>query len=1065
MPRAWTTYFTGDRLDTYMMIKDLFRRGSQDYKDAVKELERRQKMSDSAKKREEKKREEREKAKEIEKAKKKAEQEMKKLKTKITKQIKTKFNKAIQKGKTFSYKLEDIDKSMTIKEFIRFITSIDKKLVIRINQTHYVISDFTRERILKIIMEEITDETVEIESDQEVKYAFQDLNQDIHIEEFVPTNKYKMAEGAFFKYFHTTLFDFTRYGIFRKDEPQNHEDTCLIVALRNGGLDENSIEKIKLTIRNRIIPMTKLKDICEIAGIHIRLKTLTANSDDNKREWGKNYDKKFVIGLIDNHYFIVEPVKLTSYCLSNYETVKDMKDFNQIYKYDGKYYKRSTDRFIDSFDVVKLLMKHKDTLLQPMTLDDRMMASTQFYDSISTEIKSLEYDISKNVFPVEYKEEKNDDDYVNVAFDFETYVEGGVHIPYLVRTYSNTRNQVFYGEDCGLQMLRSLRHNTRLIAHNANYDYRFLIQYLYQIEELARGSHLISLNAKFGSAERHIKIQIKDSYHLITMPLRSFPKAFGLDCVKEVMPYSLYTRETIHQRWMNIEYVSTHFISEKDRPQFLENIKRWNLQKDDCYDIVEYSSRYCEMDCIILWKGYNIFRGWLIDCVGIDINNILTIASLAHRFFIKEGCYEGVNQLSGIPQLFIQGCVVGGRTMTARNEKISVEAKINDFDAVSLYPSAMSRMDGFLKGVPKIITNTSYDDLKTKDGYFVDIVVKSVGVERAFPLMSMKNENGIRIFSNDMVGKTLRVDKYTLEDLIQFQGITFDVVRGYYFDEGYNTKIRETIVKIFNERLKKKKEGNKVELVYKLIMNSGYGKSIMKPVETESRFFDNDDDFNVYLSRHYNWVKTYTKFGTKTKVKSVKTLVEHSNLAQVGVCILSMSKRIMNEVMCLAEDKGIDLYYQDTDSIHIKDSDIKVLADSFKTKYGRELIGKSMGQFHSDFSLKYKKNDKEYEADNIVARRSIFLGKKSYIDELVGTDEEGKEVVGYHIRMKGIPNSCLLHATKKYNYASVFDLYKDLSNGKKIEIDLTNDGTKANFKMGADYSVHTLSIFKRSLKF
>lgn len=34
--------------------------------------------------------------------------------------------------------------------------------------------------------------------------------------------------------------------------------------------------------------------------------------------------------------------------------------------------------------------------------------------------------------------------------------------------------------------------------------------------------------------------------------------------------------------------------------------------------------------------------------------------------------------------------------------------------------------------------------------------------------------------------------------------------------------------------------------------------------------------------------------------------------------ILDMSKRIMNEVICLAEDLKIKLFYQDTDSIHIE---------------------------------------------------------------------------------------------------------------------------------------------------
>ena len=36
-----------------------------------------------------------------------------------------------------------------------------------------------------------------------------------------------------------------------------------------------------------------------------------------------------------------------------------------------------------------------------------------------------------------------------------------------------------------------------------------------------------------------------------------------------------------------------------------------------------------------------------------------------------------------------------------------------------------------------------------------------------------------------------------------------------------------------------------------------------------------------------------------------------------GVQILAMSKRIMNEEICLAEDLDIMIYYKDTDSIHI----------------------------------------------------------------------------------------------------------------------------------------------------
>ena len=57
--------------------------------------------------------------------------------------------------------------------------------------------------------------------------------------------------------------------------------------------------------------------------------------------------------------------------------------------------------------------------------------------------------------------------------------------------------------------------------------------------------------------------------------------------------------------------------------------------------------------------------------------------------------------------------------------------------------------------------------------------------------------------------------------------------------------------------------------------------------------------------------------------------------------ILIISKRIMNEVICTAEDNGIKIYYTDTDSQHIGADDIKRLGELYYIKYGRELVGKN----------------------------------------------------------------------------------------------------------------------------
>ena len=964
----------------------------------------------------------------------------------------------IPKGESITLDLydiyaKDIKRTTLLKSIIK--NSIGQKYVINIGNNHYTITDNNRDRLLKLIEDDLVYTENYTESDGRLVQVLQYENY-MTIKNLSDKHKNKKSNGAFFKYYHKLYeVDFSRYGLYRNDIEAVYDDTCLLYALKMGGLDEQVLQSLKILVKNRNIPLCDIEHICEKAKICITIKKPDERHKD-RYTYGKQYETKFNIGLLDDHYFLIEDIDITSYAVKNYEQIKDQKDFNYIIGINqNNSYKRDKTRTITSYDAIKIMLENKDTILSEISFSNSCIASTQFYDKINDTIDNLDYDLEQNTKPSwEKKEQKDKIKYNNVFFDFETYTDDkGVHIPYLCRTFDGKASKVFYGLECPLYMLCSLTTNTRLIAHNANYDYRFLIKYLKQINELSRGSRLIGCTARF----KKLYIEIKDSFHLISMPLKKFSKVFGIPITKEIMPYDLYKKETIEKRYINIDYVLNKYISENDKQQFLDNIKRWNLQKDDTYDIIEYSSRYCEIDCKVLYEGYNTFNKWMQEGVSINIDDVMTIASLAHKYFVNTGCYNDVYALSGIPQMFIQGSVVGGRTMVSNNTKIMMKEDINDFDAVSLYPSAMYRMDGFLKGKPKVINNLSYDWLKTQDGYFVDILIKSVGKKYNFPLMSAKNEEGIRIFSNDMIGKVLRVDKYTLEDLIEFQEITFDIVRGYYFNEGYNTKIKSTIEFLFNERLKKKKEGNPSQEIYKLIMNSGYGKSIMKPVESDVKIFDDKEEFEVYLTRNYNWVTSYSYFGNKTKVKSVKTLNDHFNIAHIGVCILSMSKRIMNEVMCLAENKGIQLYYQDTDSIHIKDCDISKLSSAFTEKYNRVLIGKNLGQFHSDFEID--------GCSNILAKRSIFLGKKSYIDELQGIDKSGNTVIDYHIRMKGIPNSVILHTANKLGYNNPFELYEDLYKGKAIEFDLTNDGSKCNFKMNSDYTVKTLDHFIRKVKF
>jgi len=54
--------------------------------------------------------------------------------------------------------------------------------------------------------------------------------------------------------------------------------------------------------------------------------------------------------------------------------------------------------------------------------------------------------------------------------------------------------------------------------------------------------------------------------------------------------------------------------------------------------------------------------------------------------------------------------------------------------------------------------------------------------------------------------------------------------------------------------------------------------------------------------------------GSKYLIKERVEVIDQEAFTYIGVMILSISKRIMNEVICTAEDNKIPIYYQDTDS-------------------------------------------------------------------------------------------------------------------------------------------------------
>ena len=89
----------------------------------------------------------------------------------------------------------------------------------------------------------------------------------------------------------------------------------------------------------------------------------------------------------------------------------------------------------------------------------------------------------------------------------------------------------------------------------------------------------------------------------------------------------------------------------------------------------------------------------------------------------------------------------------------------------------------------------------------------------------------------------------------------------------------------------------------------------------------------------------------------------------------------MNKVFSCADDCGVKAFYQDTDSTHLNYDDVDKVVKGYEEKYGVDLVGEYLGNFHVDFP------DIEKDCGEVYAIESFVLGKKTYFDHLESTSK------------------------------------------------------------------------------
>ena len=878
---------------------------------------------------------------------------------------------------------------------------------------------------------------------------------------------------AFFDKVNTTKIDLSRYQIYTNEqikELNGNIENCYIHSLQINGIDTSILDSIKLRFQSGAhMPKSDFKEISST----INKKIILSFYDEKEVLRSTTYGTGDVInlGIYNNHVFINDKTNYTMYSIKNYDRIKDIPNFNMIYNSSNR---KSADKFINSLQLIKLLDDNEHFVKSKIQLSPQQKLNINL-DNIKNEQQLI-------------KENKINSHCKNIWFsDCESFVHTGTHDLYLIGTVSIDNNNVKIFNVCQSseqkivwQWLNTITKdgttNALCYFHNLKYDYNILEKYLNISSICQKDGNIYNVKMKYKNKE----IELRDSYKLLSVPLCQFSNMFNLGLNKlEAISYEYYTKENNNK--IIDSKVYRDLLKPSDQKIFDEAVKPY--LNNGKFNPLKYYVDYLKNDCLVL-KGGLIEMNEIL--LGITDNNLgafhkLTISSLTDSFMRLSGVFDGVYELTGNLRAYCGQSAYGGRVHANESYvgKIINDKPIADFDSVSCYPSAIFRLNheiGLPTGPAQRIDQKDLKDWELFHWAIMTVKITKINKIQQMPIIAHRGKDSIEYLNEPPVEPVI-IDKTTLEDYIRLHDIEYEVLDGIFWNGMPNKKWKNIIYNLFQERLKYKKTNKPLANILKLMLNSAYGKCLIKASTNKTSIIKrttykkvegkwaitNEDNIGTYIKNNFNTIKSIRRINDKQYLVDQITIDKSYNRSHIATFVLSMSKRIMNEIFDIANELKQPIFYQDTDSMHLYDESIEVIEQEYKRLYGRELIGKQLGQFHPDFD-----NPPGFDG-YMTSSAFLALGKKSYIDRLAC---DGIDTGHNHIRLKGITKLGIQHAIEQYEDQGITDgawqLFKDLARGEEKQIILNpvlKDGTKGVMFDISKGSITTRLDFIRTLHF
>lgn len=822
----------------------------------------------------------------------------------------------------------------------------------------------------------------------------------LRVVEYVPVYS---ANGSYFGFINTSGIDLTRYQIYTEDDEINYEH-CLLHSLRIQGVN---VDRIRNFVINTYFPTTKFKDIVKELETNIDVFLFTANGKKYTNKYPKTnrYVTTIRIALFQDHYFVYERVENTW-----------------------------------SLDLVSNL--YDQGLFQPSARREPKEQRTEV--SLSRCIVEQK--------PFKVKEKKSRQDF-SISFADTECIIRPYHRAFLYGryyTYKGKSDYRSFAEDTnGWEGMRDFL-NSFTAKYNVVYFHN--LKYDWNVIKNCPLIKIVSVMKKGGTYYRVVfmfygkTFELRDSYKLIPKKLADFPQVFGITNEKKLghIMYHLYTSENSfsnnrveYKQYNGEEYSECYSVTEDgvsisyetpdqnyllldNRIAVHSDILKYcgNYFVDGYYYHISHCRSYIKHDCMLLYEGMQKYRDLMLEVLDINCYDEYTLPSMVHRRASLNGYYTGVYELTDNLRQFVSQSVQGGRVCTKDNAMLKCTGIIEPIDAKSMYPSSILEIcnkGGFPVGPAKVFEkfdpNVYY--------YVVRVRILSVGKAQQLPFVSYLEDNGNRRYTNTLEDKVLVLDKITLEDWVKFQHIKYEFIEGIYWNQGGNPSMGGFMKYLYDVRQKNPEKNE----ICKLALSAVYGKTVVKAVDVKTVVKDNDKSSD-YITNNFENLITSEQCANQTIFSVLETQIGHSNMAHIGGMILSMARRIMNEVIDVANDIGVYILYQDTDSLHVVDSiseysnGLSKLCNAYRERYGKELLGNNLGQFGKDLKFPGR--------TGVHSSQCIFLGKKAYIHRV--TDDKGEWF--------DMPKISGINTHAMSEYPDKWELYERMFNGETIPFNL-----------------------------